>query len=120
MLASKPLLPAGVAPDAAHRATLRASARAARWFGARDTCLIRALVVGALLSDRDGVRLHVGFATPAEGGGALEGHAWVTVDGAIVGGPEAAMAGRDATTELSISVRRRRPSALSGPIGGTL
>jgi hypothetical protein len=120
LMASKPGLPAGVTPDAAHRATLRASPRAARWLGTRDTCLVRSLVVAALLSDRDGVLLHVGFSASEEDGRALEGHAWVTVDAAIVGGPEAAMGGDGPTTEMTIAVCRRRPSEPSGPIGGTI
>ena len=119
-LASKRGLPVGVTPDAAQRAASRASTRAARWFGSRDTCLTRALVVAALLSDRDGVLLHVGFAAPMTGGGALEGHAWVTVDGDLVGGPDAAMAGDRPTTEMTIPVRRRRPPEPPGPIGGTI
>jgi hypothetical protein len=109
-----------VAPDAAHRAAVRASIRAARWFGSRDTCLTRALVVAALLSDRGGVLLHVGFAAPAAGGGALEGHAWVTLDGAIVGGPDAAMAADGSTTEMTFPVRRRQPPGVSRQFGSTI
>jgi hypothetical protein len=119
-LASKAWLPAGVAPDAAQRATIRASRRAARWLGSRDTCLIRSVVSAALLSDHDDVLLHVGFAPSGEGGRAIEGHAWVTVDGAIVGGPESAMAGDRPMTEMTIPVRRRRPPDRSSPIGGTI
>ena len=106
-LASRPGLPAGADPHAAHRATVRASTRAARWFGARDTCLTRAVVVAALLADRDEVLLHVGLAPAGEGGGPLEGHAWVTVAGEVVGGSEASMPGGGPTTELTLPVRRR-------------
>jgi hypothetical protein len=107
-------------PDDAYRAARRASSRAAQWFGSRNTCLIRALVVGALLSDHNGVLLHVGFATPAEGGGALEGHAWVTVDGAVVGGRGELMSGDGPMTEISIPVRRRQLPGPLGSIGGTM
>jgi hypothetical protein len=120
LLASKRGLPVGVTPEAAQRAAVRASTRAARWFGSRDTCLTRALVVAALLSDRDGVLLHVGFAASTSEGRALEGHAWVTSDGTVVGGPEAAMSGDGPTTDITIPVRRRRPPESSGPMGGTI
>jgi hypothetical protein len=119
-LSSRRGLPTGVAPDAAQRATVRASTRAARWFGSRDTCLTRAVVAAALLSDHEDVLLHVGFAAPAAGGGPLEGHAWVTVGGVIVGGPEAGMAAAGPASEMAIPVRRRRPPEPSSSIGGTI
>jgi hypothetical protein len=115
-MASRPGLPRGLGPDAAHRATVRACRRAARWLGLRDTCLVRSLVVGALLSDRDDVHVHVGFAPGPAGGRVLEGHAWVTVAGQVVGGPDAAMTGQGATTELSIPVRR--DARMRRPVGG--
>ena len=113
-LASRRWLPHHAAPDAVQLATLRASSRGARWFGLRDTCLVRSLVAGALLSDHDDVLLHVGFAR----GQALEGHAWVSVAGTVVGGPESAMAGDRPATELTFPVVRGGPTPSSRPAGG--
>ncbi|HVN76622.1 MAG TPA: lasso peptide biosynthesis B2 protein [Thermoanaerobaculaceae bacterium] len=73
-------LPRGVGADAAARAAGRACSRVKRWAGGLDTCLTRSLVAGALLADRPGVVLHVGFRGQATGP-LHEGHAWVTLDG---------------------------------------
>jgi hypothetical protein len=53
-------------------------------FGGLNTCLTRSLVLAALLSDREGVRLHVGFRTASDHASIPDGHAWVTLDGANV------------------------------------
>jgi hypothetical protein len=66
------------------RATARAVTRWNRWFGGLDTCLIRSLVLGGLLTGRGEVMLNIGF-RPGEETPALDGHAWVTVDGRAVG-----------------------------------
>lgn len=71
-------LPRGLDPDEALRATLRAVARGERWFGWLGTCLVKALVLSTLLSDRDAVELVLGF-RPPDGSAALDGHAWVRV-----------------------------------------
>ena len=55
-----------------------------RWFGGVDTCLTRSLVLGGLLAGRGEVELNVGF-RPGEREPAVDGHAWVTVDGRPVG-----------------------------------
>jgi len=65
-------------------ATARAVNRWRRWFGGIDTCLTRSLVLGGLLAGRGEVMLNIGF-RPGEEEPALEGHAWVTVDGSPVG-----------------------------------
>ena len=52
--------------------------------GFTNTCLTRALVAGALLSDSSCVVLHVGFRSPGESGGEVDGHAWVTVAGCSI------------------------------------
>lgn len=66
-------------------ATTRAVARWRRWFGGIDTCLTRSLVLGGMLVGRGDVALNIGF-RPGEEEPALDGHAWVTVDGRPVGG----------------------------------
>ncbi|MFZ1639826.1 MAG: lasso peptide biosynthesis B2 protein [Candidatus Contendobacter sp.] len=81
-------LPRGADAEAARRATLRACGRLARWTGGLDTCLIRALVLGALLADREGVVLHLGFRPGSAGAGSADGHAWLTLNGEPVLDPE--------------------------------
>jgi hypothetical protein len=65
-------------------AAARAVTRWQRWFGGIDTCLTRSLVFGGLLAGRGEVLLNIGF-RPGEEEPALDGHAWVTVDGSAVG-----------------------------------
>ena len=65
-------------------AAVRAVRKWRRWFGGFDTCLIRSLVLGGLLAGRGEVMLNIGF-RPGEEKPALDGHAWVTVDGSAVG-----------------------------------
>jgi len=71
----------GIAVDAAMRAAQRACNRWARWFGGLDTCLTRSLVAGALLAGDHEVVMHVGFRPTEEGAAAVDGHAWLVVDG---------------------------------------
>jgi hypothetical protein len=65
-------------------AAARAVTRWRRWFGGIDTCLTRSLVLGGLLAGRGEVMLNIGF-RPGEEEPALDGHAWVTVDGNPLG-----------------------------------
>jgi len=72
---------------AIHRVELaakRAVTRWRRWFGGIETCLTRSLVLGGLLAGRGNVVLAIGF-RPGEDEPALDGHAWVTVDGRPAG-----------------------------------
>jgi hypothetical protein len=71
-------------PVMAVRAAQRACSRWARWFGGIDTCLTRSLVAGALLAKRHEVVLHVGFRPTQQGAEAVDGHAWLVVDGVAV------------------------------------
>jgi hypothetical protein len=68
-------------PGAAVRAAQRACSRWARWFGGIDTCLTRSLVAGALLAGDHEVVLQVGFRPTDRGAEAVDGHAWLEVDG---------------------------------------
>jgi hypothetical protein len=112
-LAGMGRLPRGVAPEDAWRAAVRAGTRLARWRGALDSCLTRALVVAALVADRDEVAIHVGFrrgqSAILDAGTALhEGHAWVSVDGVAVTPESGGDAHRGPYMEvLRIPVRRR-------------
>ena len=71
----------GISMDEAIRAAQRACGRWARWFGGLDTCLTRSLVAGALLAGSYEVVLHVGFRPTDRGADAVDGHAWLVVDG---------------------------------------
>lgn len=82
-------LPRGVDPDAAWVAAARGSRYRSRWRGGLDTCLVRALVAGTMVADRDGVVLHVGFRPDPCGVARVDGHAWVSVDGRTWGLPAA-------------------------------
>jgi hypothetical protein len=83
-LGSRTLGGGRVKPDRAVRAAQRACSRYARWFGGLDTCLTRSLVAGALLAGSHEVVLHVGFRPSAVGAEAVDGHAWLVVDGEVV------------------------------------
>jgi hypothetical protein len=63
----------------------RAAGRWSAWFGGMNTCLVRSLVLGAVLADRGGVVLNVGFRQGDDPEPRLAGHAWVTVNGRPVG-----------------------------------
>ena len=73
-------LPRKVDPDAALRATTRAVSRGSRWFGWLGTCLVKALVLSALVADQDGVELVLG-ARKGAGVAPIDAHAWVRVGG---------------------------------------
>lgn len=66
------------------RATARATSRWAKWSGGRDTCLVRSLVLGALLAGRGRAVLTVGFRS-GDDATTPDGHAWLTLDGRPVG-----------------------------------
>ena len=70
--------------DRVELATKRAVTRWRRWFGGIDTCLTRSLVLGGLLAGQGNVALNIGF-RPGEEEPALDGHAWVTLDGRPTG-----------------------------------
>lgn len=75
-----------VSIDRLARAAERAGARWNSWFGGMNTCLVRSLILGALLAGRGGVVLNLGFRRGENSEPRLAGHAWVTVGGLPVGG----------------------------------
>jgi hypothetical protein len=106
-LARTRFLPAAVDPDAAFRATTRAVSRGTRWFGWLGTCLVKALVLSALLADHDGVELVLGV-RKGTGTSPIDGHAWVRVDGrefSLLGPHEAE--GEGYVTMTALPVRGR-------------
>jgi len=80
LLEGWPSDPSRLDVEQAVRVALGACRRGERWFGLANTCLIRCLVLAALLGRRSGLRLHIGFRNP-DGTPGLEGHAWVALDG---------------------------------------
>jgi hypothetical protein len=106
-LPKTPFLPANVEPDAALRATLRAVSRGARWFGWLGTCLVKALVLSALLADHEEVELVLGV-RKGTGSSPIDGHAWVRVgrrELSLLGPSEAN--GEGYVTMTAVPVRRR-------------
>ncbi len=103
-LQAKRHLPRHVSPIEAELATLRASPRMARWFAVCDTCLIRSLVLGTLLSDQEGVFLHIGFRQGIAQTEPVEGHAWISFQGEVLlnSGVE------DACYKETLSIEMRR------------
>ena len=73
-------LPSGAELPEAERAAARACNLMARLRLGCNTCLTRCLVVGAMLSDREGLVLHVGFRPDNPNGEGHAGHAWLTLD----------------------------------------
>jgi hypothetical protein len=105
-LAHTRFLPEGVDPDAAFRATARAVPRGGSWFGWLGTCLVKALVLSALVADRDGVELVLGV-RKGTGAAAIDGHAWVRVgdrEFSLLGPAETA--GEVYATMTALPVRR--------------
>jgi hypothetical protein len=78
LLPRTPFLPRNVDPDAALVATNRAVTRCERWFGWLGTCLVKALVLSALVADREGVALVLGVRR-GTGAAPIDAHAWVRI-----------------------------------------
>jgi hypothetical protein len=93
-----PHLPAD--PERVARAAARATSRWARLAGGLDSCLTRSLVIGGMLANRGETMLNIGF-RPGDGRRAVDGHAWVTVDGRPVG-PDGTLAAEDYSRTLEI------------------
>ncbi len=99
-------LPRATNPKAAYRAAGRACARLARALGGLDTCLTRSLVTGALLAlSCKRVELHVGFRPDGTTAARVDGHAWVTADGELLG-DEAPGSGEPFTSIVCIPMHR--------------
>lgn len=69
-------LPTDITPSTAIRVTAR-TCRLVGLLGMLNSCLIRSLVLGSLVSDRPGVKIHFGFRRRSAD---TEGHAWVSLD----------------------------------------
>lgn len=76
--------PSRLSVTEAYCATQRACRYAGKVGVAKNTCVLRALVLGALLSDHPEVFLHIGFRTSDQAGALATGHAWVSRCGANV------------------------------------
>jgi hypothetical protein len=86
-LTSRRLLPKRLTVEQARCGADRACRFVKRYRPLDDSCLVRALVLGTLLSDRRGVELHIGFRPPMDGQKFAAGHAWVSVNGINVSEP---------------------------------
>ena len=72
---------------------------------ARNTCYLRAFTLYRFLDAGDRrVGIHFGIQPPAQPGDRLRGHAWVTVDGLLLEGPEEVA--RGGILEIPVGGRR--------------
>jgi transglutaminase superfamily protein len=72
---------------------------------ARNTCYLRAFTLYRFLDAGDRtVGIHFGIQPPAQPGDRLRGHAWVTVDGRLLEGPEEVA--RGGILEIPVGGRR--------------
>ncbi|MHB1796950.1 MAG: lasso peptide biosynthesis B2 protein [Vulcanimicrobiaceae bacterium] len=72
----------------------------------RDTCYVRALTLYRFLEVEDHrIGLHIGIEHRDDTRERLRGHAWVTLDGALLEGPDAVRDGR--VRELPLGARAR-------------
>lgn len=78
-------LPTNLEPEEAHLAASRAVVYLERWLGSRNTCLLRSMVLGTLLSDREDVSLNIGFRPTSSPDEPHAGHAWILVSGTVIG-----------------------------------
>ena len=75
------------------------------WLRARNTCYLRAFTLYRFLDAKDGkVGIHFGIEPPTRPGDRLRGHAWVTVDGLLLEGPEEVS--RGGILEIPVGGRR--------------
>ena len=112
-------LPRRVAPAAAGRAAERACSRLARWSSAIDTCLIRALVAGVLLSDQAEVYLHLAFGESEEPGPGVRGHAWVSVANEVLAdGDWTEPPGAGLAQPVDLPLKRRETAPVPPPRHG--
>jgi hypothetical protein len=75
------------------------------WLQARNTCYLRAFTLYRFLDAGDlTVGIHFGIQPPAQPGDRLRGHAWVTVDGLLLEGPEEVS--RGGILEIQVGGRR--------------
>jgi hypothetical protein len=83
-LTASSFLPRRVDPANAWRSTVRSSRRLKTYLNGLDTCLVRSLVVGTLLSDQPKVFLHIGARISDENRDPLQGHSWVSLDERVI------------------------------------
>lgn len=102
-----PWLPRAVRPEAARRAAVRAGRLLGR-LGLLDSCLTRALVTGALLSDQPEVTLHVSVPQVSHARVVGSGHAWVCLAGENVTDGAGAGTPASPTEEILCCPLRRR------------
>ncbi len=106
-MANLPFLPQAVPPEEAIRASARAAGILARRLGLLGSCLVRSMVLGALLADQDGTAVHVGFRSDETAQDELQGHAWVSFRGRVLPSPDAALAEHSPYEEVMTLPMRR-------------
>ncbi len=99
-MANLSFLPEAVPPEEAIRASARAVGILAGRFGLLGSCLVRSLVLGALLADQDGTAVHMGFRSDEAAQDEFQGHAWVSFRGRVLPSPDAASTDRGPFEEV--------------------
>jgi hypothetical protein len=89
-LLAKSRIPAGVDSQEAATAAARAGRRL-EFLGRLNSCLIRTLIAGTLLSDRDDLTLRIGVQKDVERRDKVGGHAWLTLGTQILPHPDEAL-----------------------------
>jgi hypothetical protein len=108
-LLAKKQLPKDLDEDDAVVAASRAGRRL-QSLGLLNTCLIRTLVAGTLLADRDDVTLRLGFRQGEAPQETPDGHAWLTLGTRILPHPNEALAPNGDPYLVMASFPIRRPS----------
>ena len=106
---AKKRLPNNLEAEEAVLATARAGQQL-QALGLLNTCLIRSLVAGALLSDRDNLSLHLGIQKGEGSQGQFDGHSWLTLGSQILPHPDEALAPNGEPYAIMASFPMRRPS----------
>lgn len=100
-------LPTGLAPGHAAMLTHKACAIIGR-MGFLNTCIIKSLVLGSLLSDHENLEMRIGFkASSKPTASTPEGHAWIVLKGQNVFDQEEGNSLSEFTEVISIPLRRQ-------------
>jgi hypothetical protein len=110
-------LPSGIPPSEALDTARATCALLGRIGLTQNTCLTRSLVAGTLLSDREGVVLHVSYPVVQNGHVTEPGHAWLTMGARMLDQADVTALAQEVTREaIAIPMLRTRSmKAVSKP-----
>lgn len=108
VLLSRKRLPNDLRSQEAMLAAERAGRRLEA-LGQLNSCLIRTLVTGALLADRDGLTLRLGVQKGETPRNSISGHSWLTLGSRVLPHPDEAVAANGEPYLVMASFPMRRP-----------